>query len=132
METPRHLFAECRQAARVWFFCEVLFWKYCNHRLKIDEDLAIFSLFPKLLVDKSVQDVLLYTTCLARYSIWLVRRTVKKQFRPFSGNSSLEEFKRSLKFRILVDSQRFKNNSHIYLQSWAIDDVLCSIDARVV
>ena len=107
-----------------------IFWKLCNHRLKVDEDLVMFSLLPKLPVDKALQDVLFYLTCLARYSIWIVRCKVKKEFRSFSGNSSLEEFKKKLKFRILVDSQRYKNDRRIFLQSWAIDDVLCSIDAQ--
>ena len=130
VETPKHLFAECRQAAPVWFFVKSIFWKLCNHRLKVDEDLVMFSLLPKLPVDKALQDVLFYLTCLARYSIWIVRCKVKKEFRSFSGDSSLEDFKKKLKFRILVDSQRYKNDRRIFLQSWAIDDVLCSIDAQ--
>ena len=105
VETPKHLFAEHRQAAPVWFFVKSVFWKMCNYRLKVDENLVMFSLLQKLPVDKSVQHVLFYITCLARYSIWVTRCMVKKQFRPFRGNSSLEEFKRKLKFRILVDSQ---------------------------
>ena len=59
-----------------------------------------------------------------------MRCMVKKEFRPFSGNSSLEVFKKKLKFRILVDSQRYKSDRRIFLQSWAIDDVLCSMDAQ--
>ena len=130
VETPKHLFAECRQAAPVWFFVKSVFWKMCNHRLKVDEDLVMFSLLPKLPVDKSVQHVLFYITCLARYSIWVMRCMVKKEFKPFSGNSSLEVFKKKLKFRILVDSQRYKSDRSTFLQSWAIDDVLCSMDAQ--
>ena len=130
VETPKHLFAECRQAAPVWFFVKSVFWKMCNHRLKVDEDLDMFSLLPKLPVDKAVQRVLFYITCLARYSIWATRCIVKKQFRHFSGNSSLEDFKKKLKFRILIDSQRYKNDRRIFLQSWAIDDVLCSMDVQ--
>ena len=96
------------------FFCEVHFWKLCNHRLKVDEDLVMFSLLPKLPVDKALQDVLFYLTCLARYSIWKVRCKVKKEFRSFSESSSLEEFKKKLKFRILVDSQWNKFDRRIF------------------
>ena len=78
----------------------------------------------------SCMDVLFYLTCLALYSFWIVRCNVKKEVRRFSGNSSLEELKRKLKFRILVDSQRYKNDRRIFFKSWAIGDVLCSIDAQ--
>ena len=61
-ETPKHLFAECRQAAPVWIFVNPIFLKLCNHRLKVDEDLVMFSLLPKLPVDKALQDVLFYLT----------------------------------------------------------------------
>ena len=80
VETPKHLFAECRQASPVWFFVKSIIGKLCNHRLKVDEDLVMFSLLPKLPVDKALQDVLFYLTCLARYSIWIVRCKVKKKF----------------------------------------------------
>ena len=116
METPKHLFAECRQAARCGFFVKSVFWKMCNHRLKVDEHLVMISLLPKLPVDTSVQHILFHITCLARYSIWVTCCMVKKQFRPFSGNnSSQEEFKRKLKFKILVDSQICKSDRHIFL-----------------
>ena len=58
VETPKHLFVECHQAAPVWLFVMSAFWKMCNHRLKVDEGLVMFSLLPKLPVDKSVQHVL--------------------------------------------------------------------------
>ena len=35
-----------------------------HNRLQVDEDLVVFSLLPKLPVDKALQDVLLYLTCL--------------------------------------------------------------------
>ena len=60
------------------FFVKSVFFKLCNHRLKVDEDLVMFSMLPKLPVDKSMQHVLFYITCLARYSIWVMRCIVKK------------------------------------------------------
>ena len=80
----------------------------------MDEDLVMFSLLPKLPVDKALQDVLSYLTCLAWYSVWIVLCKFKKEFRIFSGNSSLEEFKKKLKFRISIDSQKYKDDRRIF------------------
>ena len=62
------------------FFVMSNFWKLGDHKLKVDEDLVMFSLLPKLTVDKALQDVLFYLTCLAWYSFWRVRCKVKKEF----------------------------------------------------
>jgi hypothetical protein len=128
VETPQHLFIECRQGAPLWFFVKSIFWRLCNHRLKITEALVIYSILPDdLRADRSQKDLCLYLVCLAKYCIWLFRCLVKFQFKPIRGDSTLLMFKSKLRFRIRTDFVRHSSDMTPFTSTWSFNDVLAKL-----
>lgn len=129
IEFMDHLFVKCKFVKSLWMWLEDLFYKTCNHRLKITPELVLYKQFMKL--DKlSIfeKDLILLLISELVYTIWVHRLNVKYDKAKSSTEVIQSMFRKRLATRIRVDYQRF--NEIDFDLRWCRNNVIASIDAE--
>ena len=124
IETSSHLFLECKQVSQLNKIVLLLLRKLTNNTITLSELVFKFHILPPL--QNRVKEICLILLSESRHVVWLNRNINKHENKNISTYSIVSQFLNKLKFRILVDKERYSLDK--LKDYWCKSNIFCSYD----
>jgi len=125
VETISHLFCECSLIQPLWQLIFAFVSNYYGKDIRFSSEIILFNNLP-IAPSPDIRTVCSYLLAIGKSSIWKCRNEVQYHKKIITSDSIIMNFIYKLKFRILVDFQRFSRMK--FFQHWCISEIFCSVD----